>query len=465
MKKIISLFLTIALFLTISGFAEDSISVTDSTIYLNNEVMQFSVPTILYYERTMVPMRELFEKLDIAVDWIDSEQKIIARSATKTMTMQIESLWIMCNDVNIPVDVSPILYESRTMIPLRFVCEQLNLYVEWDGDSNSIYLDSIGETVIGEAECTIDYENGTIATEKYYGEIIDGIPYGICTKTAYYTYSDGTKNIITSKGVFRNGVENGYIISDNFAAIFVDGMRNGWGWEIGSNGNYYEGFYEDDYFNNYCEIRYSNGNTYQGRVFTGYANIDGERKFLFASPNGEGEVYFSYDNSTYIGDFKYGLFHGNGTLYDGNGLIIYSGVFIDGYIPNQQQYAPPVPYDFDDFLASYGLNPNIPATNNGSSPTINNSSEITGMSFNSGSSVGLFYAGQQRDFTINFYSSGNVNPENINLIFTSSDTSIATVSGHGYYVTVNARRRGSVTITATAPNGVTTSMNLAIMEK
>ena len=93
-----------------------------------------------------------------------------------------------------------------------------------------------------------------------------------------------------------------------------------------------------------------------------------------------------------IDGISYGLSHGNGTLYDGNGMILYSEVFIKGQIPNQQQYQPIVPYISVDVLASYGLNPNIPAINNGSSPTINNSSEIAGMSFNSGSSFVLFHS-------------------------------------------------------------------------
>ncbi|MNO12281.1 Sporulation-specific N-acetylmuramoyl-L-alanine amidase [compost metagenome] len=88
----------------------------------------------------MVPLRVIAEGLGYNVNW---EQK----TGTVTITQNTTSLKLVVNSNEAQVDsnmitlsTAPFLQNKTTMVPLRFVGEQMGLNVSWDNASKSAYL-------------------------------------------------------------------------------------------------------------------------------------------------------------------------------------------------------------------------------------------------------------------------------------------------------------------------------------
>ncbi|OQB14824.1 MAG: hypothetical protein BWY15_00979 [Firmicutes bacterium ADurb.Bin193] len=323
---IITFIVILTQFFAFTTFGDEEIHTTNSTIILNGDVQQFSVPTITYKDRTMVPMRELFEKLNATVEWVETEQKIIAKSNTKTIEMQIDNSWAVCNDIDIFLDAPPILYNDRTMIPLRFVGEQLNLKVEWDGSANTIKLNSLGETTIGYAERVVQYDKAS-ERQTYYGELINGVPNGVGVKGYYLNNEE--EPYLTRSGNFIDWEENGFVGSDRRSGFYQDGKQNGFGWFEDFEGNYFEGVYENGKLTGKCYIKYANGRKYEGEVYSGSSyKVLGEVKInhFEGIPHGYGIITYE-DGGRYEGYWQYDMRHGEGKIYWPNGNLAYEGVF------------------------------------------------------------------------------------------------------------------------------------------
>jgi len=69
----------------------------------------------------------------------------------------------------VPIDQAPVIKNGRTMIPIRFVAEQMNLKVDWDGKTKKITISSTGEEYVPAAiETALEKiaVSGTSDTEK-----------------------------------------------------------------------------------------------------------------------------------------------------------------------------------------------------------------------------------------------------------------------------------------------------------
>ena len=134
MKKIITLIAAISIFLISSlSYAEDEISVT-----LDGEKIIFDQPPIIVEDRTLVPMRAIFEKLGFSVDWNGEILKVTATRGNDTIRMTINDKNMYFNDKVIELDVAPQIVSSRTLIPVRAVSECSGYDIEWDGLTKTV---------------------------------------------------------------------------------------------------------------------------------------------------------------------------------------------------------------------------------------------------------------------------------------------------------------------------------------
>ena len=137
-KKIASLFL--ALIMAIGIFfipvnAEDGIKVL-----LDGQELIFDVPPQLIDNRTMVPMRKIFESMGASVEWDGNTQIVTATKDNIIVIMQINNKEINVNGESITFDVAPQLVDSRTLVPARAVAESLKAKVDWDGETKTVII-------------------------------------------------------------------------------------------------------------------------------------------------------------------------------------------------------------------------------------------------------------------------------------------------------------------------------------
>ena len=114
-------------------------------ILLNGTPVVFDVdPYIVKLEtgsRILVPLRNLAEALGCEVGWVNPDQINIMLGET-TINMFINKTGYMVNGVEKQLDAPPFILENRTMVPLRFVAEELGCTVEYDSATNTVNIHS-----------------------------------------------------------------------------------------------------------------------------------------------------------------------------------------------------------------------------------------------------------------------------------------------------------------------------------
>lgn len=110
------------------------------TVLLNGEELEFDVPPQMIEDRTMVPMRKIFESLGAEIEWDDATQTVTAAQGDAVVIMQIGNAVISVNGTEIELDVPPQLVDDRTLVPVRAVAESLNAQVEWDDATQTVII-------------------------------------------------------------------------------------------------------------------------------------------------------------------------------------------------------------------------------------------------------------------------------------------------------------------------------------
>lgn len=144
MKKLIFLLTSIAMLLGTTAFAKDI------TVDINGYPVSFDQPPIIQNDRTLVPMRAIFEALGCEVSWDGGEQRIdVWQNGINIMTLYIGSneMWTSTQNGYTSLDVAPQIINARTLVPVRAISEALLCRVNWDGNTKtvSITFDSVGE--------------------------------------------------------------------------------------------------------------------------------------------------------------------------------------------------------------------------------------------------------------------------------------------------------------------------------
>ncbi|HYG56669.1 MAG TPA: copper amine oxidase N-terminal domain-containing protein [Symbiobacteriaceae bacterium] len=82
--------------------------------------------------RTLVPLRKIFETLGCVIDWNPDTWTVTATCATTTIVLTVDEPTAHKNGQPVTLAVPPVLIDSRTFVPLRFVSEALGAEVGWE---------------------------------------------------------------------------------------------------------------------------------------------------------------------------------------------------------------------------------------------------------------------------------------------------------------------------------------------
>lgn len=133
MKKIIVLVFTAMITLSVSVMAADDIKV-----YVNSEQVEFDVKPIIEDERTLVPMRAIFEALGAEVDWDQETKTASAVRGNDTVSITINSNKLYRNNKEVELDVPAKIIDERTLVPVRAISESFDADVKWDGATQTV---------------------------------------------------------------------------------------------------------------------------------------------------------------------------------------------------------------------------------------------------------------------------------------------------------------------------------------
>lgn len=110
------------------------------TVTLNGEKLAFDTNPVIYNSRTLVPLRIIFEALGAEISWDDSIKTVTAIKDGKTVKVPVNKNAIYINGEEIELDVAAKIVNSRTLVPVRAVTEAFSCTVSWDDATKTVII-------------------------------------------------------------------------------------------------------------------------------------------------------------------------------------------------------------------------------------------------------------------------------------------------------------------------------------
>lgn len=117
---------------------EQPYATSTSEVYVDGKKVEYPQKPIIKDGTTLVPLRETFEAMGAKVKWNQEERAVYANKGKTKIKLVIDSTEAQFNGETRTLLVPPILYKSKTMIPLRFVGEAFDGKVHYDPNSKNI---------------------------------------------------------------------------------------------------------------------------------------------------------------------------------------------------------------------------------------------------------------------------------------------------------------------------------------
>jgi competence protein ComEC len=136
MKKVLFSILLGLLIFCFAGSAQAT-----PQVILDDKTLTFDVPPTIENDRTLVPLRAIFEALGANVQWDGVTQTVTATKDDIEIKLIIGGQAYK-NGAPVTLDVPAKIINDRTMVPLRFVSEAFGCQVAWDGSTQTITITS-----------------------------------------------------------------------------------------------------------------------------------------------------------------------------------------------------------------------------------------------------------------------------------------------------------------------------------
>lgn len=149
-KKFLSLIIAGVMLFGVSAFAEEeeklispapraiSLTIGEKQLVADDMVIELDVAPCIINDRTMVPMRAVFEALGAAVEWDGETRTIYAVRNEIVIAMQVGQDSIFVNSLRVPIDAPSVIVEDRTMIPFRAIAESFGYTVDYDEETKTV---------------------------------------------------------------------------------------------------------------------------------------------------------------------------------------------------------------------------------------------------------------------------------------------------------------------------------------
>lgn len=109
-------------------------------VFVYGEKLTFDVPPQLVRARTLMPIRAIAEKLGADVDWDPKTRTITINKDGETIVLELDKPTAMVNGKAAKMDVAPCVMQGRTMVPLRFLAENLGKKVTYINEAQTVVI-------------------------------------------------------------------------------------------------------------------------------------------------------------------------------------------------------------------------------------------------------------------------------------------------------------------------------------
>ena len=113
-------------------------------VYVDGIKVFFDVPPQSVEGRTLVPLRAIFEALGLTVEWDAKTQKITGIKDDLTIEAWLDRKEAFINGREVTLDVAPMSFSNRTLVPVRFIAEATGANVNWISETQEVVIKSKG---------------------------------------------------------------------------------------------------------------------------------------------------------------------------------------------------------------------------------------------------------------------------------------------------------------------------------
>ena len=114
------------------------LQIGNSQAMVNGVKTVLDAPPVISNDRTMLPVRFIAENLNCNVEWNDNTKTVSITSGLIEIVLQIGNKEATVNGAKTKLDAPPIISNDRTMLPVRFIAENLDCNVKWDAATKTV---------------------------------------------------------------------------------------------------------------------------------------------------------------------------------------------------------------------------------------------------------------------------------------------------------------------------------------
>ncbi len=134
---------------SITGTAVANIENPIQLLVDGENITEYSSP-VIESGRTLVPVKFIVEELGGKVTWDGVKRTVLIEKDDITLLLWIDSNLVKYNDGESYVlsDVAPKIINDRTYVPLRLISNAFSVGIKWDQDTRSVIVDSSEKSVV-----------------------------------------------------------------------------------------------------------------------------------------------------------------------------------------------------------------------------------------------------------------------------------------------------------------------------
>lgn len=159
-KKFGKLFLTFILLLVLIPL--NTFAESEIKLWIDGNYVEADAAPFIEESRTLVPLRVVSENLGLSVDWNSENKQVTISNGVENILFFIGEKYYEKNDTQIPMDAAPKIVSDRTFVPIRVIAELFNKEVNWDSANRTVVIGNGYNSTPQNKEVTAKKEN----TEK-----------------------------------------------------------------------------------------------------------------------------------------------------------------------------------------------------------------------------------------------------------------------------------------------------------